>query len=199
MLLFHFLGAGWCYRHSMVGCSPRITLWCSFEKRYFLGQFNRSIFTPIRILKMICLLIRSLPITFCCITWPLWANGITPRALLSMSISCILHYDLYCMCSVMYCMYLSIPVWCKCSYGVAILLLVGGAIGGWAHCNGWNGIDGTESSMWFPYVWCVWYCSIYSIPAITMSLSSHNSSHQPPLLQTFSAIIFMSFFFAIHV
>jgi hypothetical protein len=26
-------------------------------------------------------------------------------------------------------MYLSIPVWCKCSYGVAMLLLVGGAIG----------------------------------------------------------------------
>ena len=25
--------------------------------------------------------------------------------------------------------------------------LVGGAIGGWAHCNGWNGIHGTESNV----------------------------------------------------
>uniref|UniRef100_A0A8C7IR03 Single stranded DNA binding protein 2a n=1 Tax=Oncorhynchus kisutch TaxID=8019 RepID=A0A8C7IR03_ONCKI len=27
--------------------------------------------------------------------------------------------------------------------------LVGGAIGGQAHCNGWNGM---KSKMWFPYV-----------------------------------------------
>ena len=26
-------------------------------------------------------------------------------------------------------------------------------------------------------------CSIYSIPAITMSLSSYSASHQPPLLE----------------
>jgi hypothetical protein len=30
--------------------------------------------------------------------------------------------------------------------------LVVGAIGGWAHCYGWNGIHGTESNKWFPYV-----------------------------------------------
>jgi hypothetical protein len=30
--------------------------------------------------------------------------------------------------------------------------LVGETIGGPAHCNGWNGINGTESNMWFPYV-----------------------------------------------
>jgi hypothetical protein len=54
--------------------------------------------------------------------------------------------------------------------------LVGGAMGGWAHCNGWNGINGTH--MWFSYVW---YHSIHFIPAITMSPSSYSSSHQPPL------------------
>jgi hypothetical protein len=56
---------------------------------------------------------------------------------------------------------------------------VWGAIGGWSHCNGWNGM---ESNMWFPYVWSVWYRSMNSIPAITMSPSSYSSSHQPPLL-----------------
>ena len=30
--------------------------------------------------------------------------------------------------------------------------LAGGAIGGWAHCNGWNGINEMGSTMWFPYV-----------------------------------------------
>ena len=48
------------------------------------------------------------------------------------------------------------------------------AIGGWwqlnwggqAHSNGWKGIDGMVSNPWLP---CVCYHSIYSIPAITMS------------------------------
>jgi hypothetical protein len=30
--------------------------------------------------------------------------------------------------------------------------LLGGDIGGWAHYNDQNGIHGTESNMWFPYV-----------------------------------------------
>jgi hypothetical protein len=30
--------------------------------------------------------------------------------------------------------------------------LGGGAIRGQDTCNGWNGIHGTESNMWFPYV-----------------------------------------------
>ena len=55
--------------------------------------------------------------------------------------------------------------------------LVGGAMGGWAHCNGWNGNNGTH--MWFSYVW---YHSIHFIPAITMSPSSYRSSPQPPVL-----------------
>ena len=57
--------------------------------------------------------------------------------------------------------------------------LVGRAIGGWARWNGWSGINGMESNMWFPYVW---YRSIYSIPANTMSLFSYSSSNQPPLV-----------------
>jgi hypothetical protein len=52
-------------------------------------------------------------------------------------------------------------------------MLVGVAIGGRPHCNGKNGIIGTESNMWFPYVWCVWY---------RCTDSSYNSSHQPPLV-----------------
>jgi hypothetical protein len=32
---------------------------------------------------------------------------------------------------------------------------VGGPKGGRAHCIGWNGINGKESNMWFPYVECV--------------------------------------------
>ena len=47
--------------------------------------------------------------------------------------------------------------------------------------SGWNGINGTESNTWFQlYVWSVWYCFIYLIPAIIMS----PSSHQPPLPYT---------------
>jgi hypothetical protein len=38
-----------------------------------------------------------------------------------------------------------------------------------------------RSQTWFPYLWCVWYRSIYIIPAITMSPSSYSSSYQPPL------------------
>ena len=55
--------------------------------------------------------------------------------------------------------------------------LVGGAIGGQAHCNGWNGFNGTELNTLFPCVGCVWYHSIDSIPAITISPSSYSSSH----------------------
>ena len=62
-------------------------------------------------------------------------------------------------------------------------LVVGAiGIGGQAHCNGWNGINGTESNMWFPYVWCVWNRLIYFISAITMNKSSCCSSHQPPMV-----------------
>jgi hypothetical protein len=44
----------------------------------------------------------------------------------------------------------------RVSAGTVYLLsqrrLVGGAIGGWVYCNGWNGINGTVSNMWFPNV-----------------------------------------------
>ena len=70
-----------------------------------------------------------------------------------------------------------------CSAAASVYLvtqwrLVGGAKGGWAHCNGWNAINGTISNMWKPHAW------LHSIPAITMSLSSYNSSHQSPLAET---------------
>jgi hypothetical protein len=34
-------------------------------------------------------------------------------------------------------------------FGLNQRKLVGGATGGWAHCNGWNGINGMELNM-FP-------------------------------------------------
>ena len=51
--------------------------------------------------------------------------------------------------------------------------LVGGAIGGQAHCNGINGMVYNTSHIWKSH-------SIYSIPAITMCPSYCRSSHQPP-------------------
>jgi hypothetical protein len=60
--------------------------------------------------------------------------------------------------------------------------LVGGAIGGQAHCNGWNGIHGmvsNTSNIWKPHVLLH---SIYAIPAMTISLSSYSSSKQPSLI-----------------
>ena len=42
-----------------------------------------------------------------------------------------------------------------------------------------------RSLTWFMYIWCVWYSSIHSVPAITMSLSSHSSFRQPPLYRTY--------------
>ena len=56
--------------------------------------------------------------------------------------------------------------------------LEGGAIGKQPHCNGSNGIHGTDINV----VSVCLMCSIYSIPAITISLSSYSSSHQPPLV-----------------
>ena len=59
--------------------------------------------------------------------------------------------------------------------------LVGGAIGGRAHYNGWIGVNGmvpNTSNTWKQHF----------IPAITMSPSSYNSSHQPPLHYTYSII-----------
>lgn len=55
--------------------------------------------------------------------------------------------------------------------------LVGGTIGGLAHCNAWNGINGMESNTLSPCV-CVWYHSSDSIPSITMSTSSYGYFHQ---------------------
>ena len=46
--------------------------------------------------------------------------------------------------------------------------------------------------MWFPCAWCVWYRSIDSIAAITMSLSSYSSSHQLSLVCTISCIAVFS-------
>jgi hypothetical protein len=46
--------------------------------------------------------------------------------------------------------------YCVCKLGIQQRRLVGGAIVGRAHCYGWNGMNGTESNMWwFPYVLCV--------------------------------------------
>jgi hypothetical protein len=52
--------------------------------------------------------------------------------------------------------------------------LVGWAIGGWAHCNNRNGVNGTVSNTWKPYFF---FRSICSIPVITMSPSFYSSSH----------------------
>ena len=56
----------------------------------------------------------------------------------------------------------------------------GRAIGGWAHCNSWNGINGTVLNIWKPHLTLFHF----SFPDITMSLSSFSSSHQPPLQHT---------------
>jgi hypothetical protein len=48
----------------------------------------------------------------------------------------------------------------------------GGALGGYAHCNSWNAINGTESN------------GVYSISAITLSPSSFSSFNQHPLIDT---------------
>ena len=52
--------------------------------------------------------------------------------------------------------------------GICLWRLVGGAIGGQAHCNGWNGINGT-------------ICLTLPFIPFTMSLS-YSSSNQPPLV-----------------
>ena len=46
--------------------------------------------------------------------------------------------------------------------------LVGGVIGGLAHCNGWNGIHGTESNMW--------------LICLTSFYSFHSSHYNEPVL-----------------
>ena len=46
---------------------------------------------------------------------------------------------------------------------------MGGVLGGWAYCNGWNGINGTVLITWKPHV------GLSSID------SSYSTSHQPPL------------------
>ena len=58
--------------------------------------------------------------------------------------------------------------------------LVGGSIGGRAHCNGWNGINGTVSNT--ATIWKL--RSIDSILVITMSPSS-DSSTTPYVIMTF--------------
>ena len=78
--------------------------------------------------------------------------------------------------------------------------LVGGAIGGWAHCNGWNGINGSDLNMWFPYVWyrtmipfqpVQWTrpsiaptTSLHWLPYITPRYTPHPKSKPPTLTIT---------------
>ena len=57
--------------------------------------------------------------------------------------------------------------------------MVGGDIGGWAHCNDWSGMVSNTSSIWKSHDWL---CFIYSIPAITKSPSSYSYSQQPTLI-----------------
>ena len=93
----------------------------------------------------------------------------------SSSLQCYCHQEIYtASCNSI----MIINPWQKCfsQLTASQRRLVEGAIGEWAHCNCRNGINGTVSNIWKPHVWR------HSIPAITISLSSYCSSHQPPLL-----------------
>ena len=56
--------------------------------------------------------------------------------------------------------------------------LVGGAIGGWAHCNGWNGFKGTESNV---------------VSICLMCFVTNPSSHQRPMVWTSWGLSYDSF------
>lgn len=107
----HITAAQWCYRQSVWWDVAKLS---NFDNIFWKEKkLDCSAFVLICI--FVYVQIQSLPMTLCCITWPFWANGITPRASLLMFISYIyiIAYIACVQCRIV--VYLSKPVQCTCS------------------------------------------------------------------------------------